>query len=74
MGLKTVLTQCRVHFRFALLDFVLCGTTPIADASAHLLISVGLWTVCQAVARLPAVKTKLKKRWVKRSQLDNKES
>lgn len=70
MGPKLVLTQCRVHFSFALLDFVLCGATPVADSSAHLFISVGLWTVCQAVTRLPAVKTKLKKKLVKKSLLD----
>lgn len=65
MGPKLLLTQSRVHFSFALLDFVLCRATPVADASAHLLISVGLRTVGQAVTRLPAVKTKLKKKWVK---------
>lgn len=55
------LTQSRVHFSFAFVDFMFSGATAEADASAHLLISVSLWTVCQPVTGLPAVKTELRR-------------
>lgn len=52
-----VLTKGRVHFGSAPLDFVLGGATAVADAAAHLFVSVGLGAVGQTVAGLPAVET-----------------
>ncbi len=46
VGLHVVLTQSRVHFSSALLDFMLGRAAAVADASAHLLVSVSLRTVC----------------------------
>lgn len=62
VSLRVVLTQSGVHFSSALLDFVFGGAAAVADASAHLLISVGLRTVGQAVTGLPAVKAQLEER------------
>lgn len=67
MNIHTVLTQSRVHFSSALLDFMFCRATAVADTSAHLLVSVRLWTVGQTVTGLPAVKTKLEKKRRQRS-------
>ena len=55
------LTQSRVHFSFALVDLVFSRAAAVADASAHLLISVGLRTVGQTMTGLPAVKTHLRR-------------
>lgn len=52
-----VFTKSRVDFSSAFLDFMFGGAAAVADASAHLLVSVRLWTVGQTVTRLPAVKT-----------------
>lgn len=62
MSIHAVLTQSRVHFSSALLDFMFRGAAAVADASAHLLVSVCLRTVGQTVTGLPAVETKLEKK------------
>lgn len=53
------LTQSRVHFSSTLLDLVFGGAAAVTDASAHLLVPVGLRAVGQTVTGLPAVKTQL---------------
>lgn len=61
VSLHVILTQSRVHFRFTFLDFMLSGATAVADASAHFFVPVCLWTICQTMTRLPAVKTQLRR-------------
>lgn len=56
-----VLTNGRVHFGPAALDVVLGGATSVADIATHLMVALGLGTVGQAVAGLPAVEAQLQR-------------